>query len=102
MARREKACPVGTAELFDPGPRVPKPAGERTRAPRAVAHGRCPRCTGDRVAIVRSPSHLIWREHRFTTHSGAKLVCPASLVPLCRAPDRSGETGCHHPAMSLE
>lgn len=77
-----------TGELFDPGPPQPKP--QRPKSAPSVAFGKCPKCIAhDRVGMVRTTTHLIWREHRFTTWAGIKMTCPASLAPICQAHDRN-------------
>lgn len=78
--------PRGTAELFGAEPysagKVKRPAG-----PRASAVGKCPECHKAKVGLLRQGNHLVWREHRYSTWSGAPMVCRASGVALCVAPE---------------
>ena len=88
MARKPAVGLPATLPLFPEPPRVARRA--RPRLQRAAAWGKCPACrSADRHAVVHSASHLVWREHRYTTHSGAKLICPTSGSALCIAPDRN-------------
>lgn len=91
---------MGTLPMFDEVPTV-RDRKRRRKAQKPVAWGRCPSCTQDRTAVVRTASHLVWREHENATYGKAKLPCQTSGVPLCRAPDRSGEVECHHPPLAL-
>lgn len=59
---------------------------KRPGGPRSVAFGTCPSCTTGRIGLVRSASHLLWREHLIGTWSGARLPCRASNVAVCALP----------------
>jgi hypothetical protein len=90
MARtRKDDQPDMTLPLFDEPPHVPR---ERRSSQRAVTQGRCPYCHKEKVGLLRSASHLVWREHTYRTYSGAPITCRASGVALCVAPSRVVDT----------
>lgn len=67
---------------------VPVMRAERQRTQRAVTFARCPLCTAERIGLVRSATHLLWRTHDVVTWSGARLPCHGSGVALCALPGR--------------
>lgn len=82
--------------MFDAGPRRGK-TRERNRAQKPIGHAPCPCCLGEKIAVIRSGQHSLWREHTYRTYSGAPITCAASLAALCNAPPRSGDLTCLHP-----
>jgi hypothetical protein len=86
MARTRKHDEIDTLPMFDEPEHV---AVERRTSQRAVAHGACPFCHAAKVGLLRSTSHLVWREHTYRTYSGAPIACRASGVALCVAPART-------------
>lgn len=71
----------------------------REKRPRTIASGRCPECSNARLGVVRQGEHLLWREHYFTTWSGAKQICRASNVATCVAPERLSRDYPQHVAL---
>ena len=65
-------------------------AREPVRRERTLAYGACPRCSAEKIGLVRSPDgvHLVWRVHNLTTHAGTSLPCQSSAQRLCDAPAR--------------
>lgn len=64
---------------------------ERLRAPRSVAHAKCPGCNrhtakGDTklTGLLRTGPHLVWRSHDIVTWSGSRRPCPNSGIPICQ------------------
>jgi hypothetical protein len=88
MAKR-KFDDVPTESMFDDAA-VESMRDEKTRPdrPKTIASGRCPECHNGRLGVVRQGEHLLWREHTYTTWSGARLTCRASGVATCVAPER--------------
>lgn len=92
---KRKFDDVPTESMFDAEHYRSSP--ERPKRPRTIASGRCPECIGGtRVGVVRQGEHLLWREHYYTTWSGARQLCRASGVATCIAPERvSGDYPAH-------
>lgn len=85
-----------TAPLFAEPP-VRGDAGDKggDGPTRSVAFGRCPRHRDERrTGLVRTASHLVWRQHYVRTWSGSSIPCPASAVALCVLPDAEHEQVC--------
>lgn len=79
-------------------PRVPRPPAPP--AARAYSWARCPRCRGhERVALVLTPTHLVYREHTYRTWNDAAMTCSASGVAVCVLPPREGGLPCVHPVV---
>jgi len=98
--RRHDAIP--TIPMFPEPERV----GRRSPPPleRPAGWAKCPACTAPRTAVVRVGTHLAWRGHDRITFSGAKIPCPTSGVPLCRAAPKPGPEPsplCRHDAVPL-
>lgn len=75
--------------------RMPKAAGSsdersgrRPKSAPAVAHGPCPGCTGNNVAVVTVDGHLVWRVHYKTTYRGTAMLCRTGGARLCDQPMR--------------
>lgn len=85
-----------TEPLFADLIHVPLP-----RRPRPAAYGLCPKCRGrgKRTGLMRQGKHLAWRQHSYTTWTGARMTCQASGVLLCQLPARAGgaapKCSCH-------
>lgn len=75
---------------------------ERVKRPPTVASGRCPECSNGRLGVVRQGGHLLWREHYYTTWSGARQLCRASNVATCVAPERVSRDYPMHVALLCE
>lgn len=102
----------GTPEMFEL-PAQPARSGSTgdavtaSSAQRAVTSATCPSCHRNTdVGLVRSGTHLVYREHLYPTWSGAQMTCRASGVAACMLPvrgQRSPSTGsrpkpvCQHP-----
>ncbi|HEY9408955.1 MAG TPA: hypothetical protein VIP77_05180 [Jiangellaceae bacterium] len=88
-----------TIPLFDEPARVRKP---KNRSVPSVAWGNCPGCRKGRVGVIRTATHLVWREHTYMTWGGTSMTCTASGVPVCRATERTptllqrGRVTCDH------
>jgi len=63
---------------------------EPVRRQRSLAWGACPRCSAEKVGLIRTPDyrHFIWRDHNLRTHAGTSLPCRASGTYLCDQPAR--------------
>ena len=57
---------------------------------RTSAYGACPRCSAEKVGLVRTPdgAHLVWKVHYLTTHAGTSLPCQVGAQYLCDLPAR--------------
>jgi hypothetical protein len=66
---------------------------------RTIASGRCPECHNGRLGVVRQGEHLMWRQHYYITYSGARLICQASGVATCVAPERKTRDFPQHVAL---
>lgn len=84
--RKGKFDDVPTEPMFDMAP--VEDHAEKQKTVRSVASGRCPECRNLKLGVVRQGKHLVWREHTYTTWSGARIVCRASGVATCVAPER--------------
>lgn len=63
---------------------------EKVRSPKSVARGACPKCSNEKVGLLRSPDgqHLIWRQHNLVTHGGLRIPCWSTALHLCELPAR--------------
>lgn len=94
MAAKRRHADIPTLPMF-PMTAVTKSAGEKPKRVRSVAFGQCPECRAhERVGLVRTASHLVWRQHFYRTHSGAQMPCRASGVAVCQAPPRGHDVTC--------
>lgn len=92
MTSRKKFDGVPTESMFgDSEVDEMRQTKEPTKKPRSVAAGRCPECSNMRLGVVRQGQHLVWRQHYYITWSGAQVVCRASGVATCVAPERVSE-----------
>lgn len=84
-----KSDPYGTDDLFDPasyeGKRVT--SQEKPKALKSVAQGNCPKCSREKVGLVQTNGHLMWRVHTYRTHGGTTLHCPAVGIYVCQLPE---------------
>lgn len=102
---KRKFAEIPTEPLFDmkPSPKR-RSGGETSKRPAVLGWTRCPECVGrERVAVIGTGTHHVYRPHDYVTWSGARLECRASGVPLCQLkpkPYRGDRAlnGCHHPA----
>lgn len=91
---------MSTGELFDAEPlRTNRTKPKRLKS---VRFGKCPGCTAPRIGLVRLGDHLIWRQHWITTWHGTRVLCYASFIAVCTAPERvplsvvNGPVQCPH------
>jgi hypothetical protein len=84
--RKRKFDDVPTEPLFDM--EATEDHSEKQKRVKSVASGRCPECKNLKLGVVRQGEHLLWREHTYTTWSGARITCRASLIATCVAPER--------------
>lgn len=81
-----KDDPYGTENLFDPEPFIGA-AKEKPKSIKSVAQANCPKCSKNKVGVLASNGHYMWRLHTYRTHGGTVLPCPASGVYLCSCPE---------------
>lgn len=70
--------------------------GEATTGPvrvRPIGYVRCPKCSASKVAVVLSPTHVVYKVHSFVTWGGLPLPCHASGVALCQLSPRPADPG---------
>ena len=89
--RDPKSDPFGTEELFPAtlGQTETEGSEERRKPVRSLRQGKCPCCTANRTGLVLVGDHLVWRWHTYVTWSGTRLLCRASGVAVCVAPERN-------------
>lgn len=63
---------------------------QKVKPERTFAYGACPRCSAEKVGLVRTSNgaHLVWKVHYLTTHAGTSLLCQVSGQLLCDLPAR--------------
>lgn len=87
--------PAQDHEPLIPASAIPAQGGgdevRRKRYDRSVAFGGCPDCTSDRVGLVRSGTHLVYREHYRATFGAARILCRATGSTICDNPPRGTE-----------
>lgn len=86
--------------LFDMD--VPPDSTRKKRSVKAVRQGKCPNCHAEKMGLLSSGVHLVWRSHTYRTWSGTPVTCPSSGVAVCVAPERtplipSDPAKCRHP-----
>jgi hypothetical protein len=77
--------PIGTDAMFDVEPL--RHAKQRTKSVPSAAQGNCPRCLRGKTGLMPQGRHLVWRQHNYTTWSGARMPCPASGIAVCALPE---------------
>lgn len=86
---------IDTIPLFEMRASASDPAGDHQKGARSVAQGICPGCAPSRkMGLLRTTSHLVWREHTHPSWAGTPITCRASLVALCVLPDRAATVRC--------
>ena len=102
MIARRKFDELPTVPLFEMKPTDRRNRGESAKRARVYGWTKCPECQAhERVAVVNSGTHMVYREHTFKTWGSAAMTCRASGVPLCQLPPRpyvaeNAITGCAH------
>jgi hypothetical protein len=87
--------------LFDAEPlRRVRPKAQR--GPKSVAQGCCPLCMKAKIGLLAQGPHVVWRPHYYRTWKNAPVLCSASYVAVCVAPERDpldhlNPVRCNHP-----
>lgn len=73
---------------------------QRGQYVKSVAQGKCPKCTREKIGLLRQGEHIVWRHHTYKTWHNVPVECPASGVAVCVLPEGepvlNGKLRCSH------